>query len=171
MAVGLASPAFTTPPDILVSADARLIALRSDGAILLHKTNGGSGFTQDAWQQYWALPPPVMLDCPTPNCLLRPRPGDQAAQLLRDAADASACDAALLISAEPIHLDCPKPVPTIDRFTVWREGAQAVWLHPDGVTIVSDRGRRGERPWVLGPPLGGRIPPGTKAALAEKLPD
>jgi competence protein ComEC len=39
----------------------------------------------------------------------------------------------------------------VDRFAVWRDGAQAVFLTPDGARVVSDRMLRGERPWV--PPV------------------
>jgi competence protein ComEC len=36
----------------------------------------------------------------------------------------------------------------VDRFTVWRYGATAVWLEADHATLVSDRDWRGDRPWV-----------------------
>jgi competence protein ComEC len=170
MALGLVSPLTERPADILVSADARLIAYRSQGQMLVQAQNGGARFTQDAWQQYWAAPPPVALDCPTPNCLLQPRPNDPAALLVRADADTALCTAALLISAQPIRLECPTTVPLIDRFTVWREGAQAVWLGPDGVHVLSDRTVRGTRPWVLGLPLASRVPANTVPAPTEDLP-
>ncbi len=170
MAAGLASPAFETLPDILVSADARLIAYRSQSGMLVQKTNGGSAFTQESWQQYWSTPPPQILACATPNCLLQPRPQDVAAVLVRGEADASLCGSALLLSAEPIRLRCAGRVPQIDRFTVWHNGAHAIWLGPDRATIVSDRMIRGERPWVIGLRLAGRIPAGTVPALTEPLP-
>lgn len=167
MAVGLASPAFETPPDILVSADARLIALRVEGTMLVQRSAGGAAFTEEAWQQYWATPPAVPLACPTPNCLLRARGGSVAALLVRAAPEPADCSQTLLISAEPIRLRCSEPVAWIDRFTVWRQGAQAVWLRPDGVRVLSDHAVRGARPWVIGLPLAGKIPPNTTAALAE----
>ncbi len=167
MLVGLASPLWTTPPDILVSADARLIGFRENGQLLLQKTAGGSAFTQDAWQQYWALPQAAPLDCPTPNCLLHPRPDASAAILVRTDADASLCHATLLIAAEPVRLRCKDRVPWIDRFSVWRDGSYAVWLTPSGPQVLSDRASRGDRPWVLHPPLAGRTPANTTPALSE----
>jgi competence protein ComEC len=91
--------------------------------------------------------------------------------LLRGTADASACDAALVVSAEPVSLRCA--VPVIDRFTVYRSGAQAVWLGPDGVRVLSDRANRGDRPWVIPVPTRTSIPRGAKLtpALAEILPE
>ncbi len=54
---------------------------------------------------------------------------------------------ALLVSPAPAHGACPG-VPRIDRFTVWRDGPQAVWLQPGGAVIESARDARGDRPWV-----------------------
>ncbi len=171
MALGLLAALWVRPPDVLVSADARLIALRQGGQMLVQQGSGASRFTLDAWRQFWAVPVAQRLDCVTANCLLRPRPESVGAVLVRGAADAGLCGAALLISAEPIRLRCPVRVRWIDRFTVWREGAQAVWLTPSGVEVVSDRAVRGDRPWVLGPPLAGRVPAGTVPAAVEDLPE
>jgi competence protein ComEC len=171
MLLGLVAPVWEVPPDILVSADARLIALRQGGRMLVQKGSGASGFTLDAWRQYWAIPVPQILGCATAHCLLQPRSGGEGAVLVRGAVDEGLCGAGLLISAEPIRLRCPELVTWIDRFTVWREGAQAVWLGASGAVVVSDRSVRGERPWVLGPPLAGKVPAGTVPALVEPLPE
>lgn len=164
MVIGLASPLWDRPPDLLISADARLIALRTEDAMLVQTTSGGSGFTRDAWQQFWAAPAPEKLDCPTPNCLLSDNP---RVILVRGDADDSLCNAALLISAKPIRLRCAVRLPWVDRFTVWRDGAHAVWFTQSGPRVVSDRSVRGNRPWVLGLPFAGRLPVGTRPALSE----
>jgi competence protein ComEC len=44
---------------------------------------------------------------------------------------------------------------SIDRFAMWRDGAQAAWLGA-GAVIRTDRGVRGDRPWVPPTPLPGR---------------
>ena len=54
---------------------------------------------------------------------------------------------ALVIAVEPLREGCPG-AQKIDRFTVWREGAHAVWLEPGTVRVLSDRQARGWRPWV-----------------------
>ncbi len=168
MALGLASPVFVRPPDILVSADARLIAVRGEGAMLMQRASGAQAFTRDAWLSFWALPVAQDLDCPTQNCLLQTAPDRRAAVLVRGEADKGLCGAALLVSAEPIRLSCWPHVAWIDRFSVWRNGAHAAWLEPGGVRVVSDRQVRGDRPWVLGLPLAGRVPEGTRPALLEE---
>ena len=55
MLVGLASPVLDHPPDLLVSDDGRLIAVRTRQGAFLQQTQGGSKFVRDAWAQYWAV--------------------------------------------------------------------------------------------------------------------
>jgi competence protein ComEC len=55
MLVGLASPLVDRPPDLLVSADGRLIAVRTQQGAFLQQIQGGSKFTRDAWAQYWGV--------------------------------------------------------------------------------------------------------------------
>ena len=54
IALGLASPALVRPPDLLVSAEARLIAVRTPAGVFLQQVSGASKFTRDAWLHYWA---------------------------------------------------------------------------------------------------------------------
>ncbi|OAG76391.1 DNA internalization-related competence protein ComEC/Rec2 [Acetobacter malorum] len=56
----------------------------------------------------------------------------------------------LVISAAPLRQSCPG-VRKLDRFTAWREGAEAIYLRPDVVRVVSDRDVRGARLWVMKP--------------------
>ncbi len=157
--LGLASPAFERPPDLLVSADARLIALRTAEGAFVQRTGGGSRFVQDAWQQYWASgemqPMPYELGettitCEPGACLLLPRPNRVGALLAQGSKGSPFCaDAAVLVSAAPARDACPRPAPLlVDRFTVWREGAAAIWLERGGARILTDREERGDRPWV-----------------------
>jgi competence protein ComEC len=164
IALGLLSPLVWQPPDMLVSADARLIGLRTGQGVFVEQANGGSRFTQDAWQQYWAAadmqPMPRDLDddaitCEPGACLLRPRADGVAALLLQGSRNSPFCaDAAVLVSAAPVRDACPPPSPPlVDRFTVWREGAAAIWLEPGGARILTDRAERGDRPWVTPAPV------------------
>jgi competence protein ComEC len=156
IAAGLASPLLADPPDLLVSGDARLIALRTADAVLLERRSGGSGLTRDAWLRLWgvaaAVPMPADgVACNRDACLLRARPEGPAVLLVRGDVPPEACAAAaLVVSAEPLRGRC-RGWPAIDRFDVWRNGPHAAWLRPGGVEIVSDREARGDRPWV--PPL------------------
>jgi competence protein ComEC len=177
--LGLVSPAFDRPPDLLVSADARLIAVRTADGVFMQKTSGASRFTLDSWLQLWAAgaasPLPASgeaaggaVSCTAAACTLRPR--GAAALLLRAAPDEAACSAPLLVSAEPIRLVCTHKVEKIDRFSVWHDGAYAAWLDPAGVRVLSDRQDRGDRPWVPPDPSRGRMPPGLTPAQTEELP-
>ena len=179
IALGLASPALVRPPDLLVSADARLIALRTgEGGFVQSKS--GAKFTESAWQQYWATPEfaPMprgagsaaggAISCTDIACTLRPRADRPAILLVRDAARQGSCDAPLVVSAEPARPCAGGRM--IDRFTVWREGAQAVWLDRSGIRILSDKAARGDRPWVLGPPAREGARSALPVARAEQMP-
>jgi competence protein ComEC len=100
--------------------------------------------------------------------LLRARPDGPAALLVRGPGKVEECaSAAIIVSAEPARGLCPRPWPKlVDRFTVWREGAAAVWLDPGGVRIVTDRADRGVRPWTPPPPVA-KVRPASKLPLAE----
>jgi len=163
--VGIASPAFVRPPDMLVSAEARLIAVRTPAGVFVQQVSGAAGFTRDSWLHYWAedniraIPDNGtaaggMIACTKEACLLRPVAGAKAALLVRGAAHPDGCgEASVIVSAEPARGLCPKPWPAlVDRFTVWRYGATAIWLDGRHARILTDRTWRGERPWVPPPP-------------------
>ncbi len=57
--------------------------------------------------------------------------------------------ATVVIALEPVpDGTCPEPRVVIDRFDLWRNGAYALWLSPDSITVRSARGVSGERSWV-----------------------
>ena len=173
LGLGLASGLWTAPPDLLVSGDGRLIALRTGQGVLVERASGASSFVRDTWLRGWgeegATPLPREGEagggaarCTPAGCLLRVADGAPVAALLRPPVVRRGeamppvlakpwCEqAAVLVSPEPIRGRCPG-VPAVDRFSVWRDGPHAVWLGADGVRVVSDRGWRGDRPWV--PPV------------------
>ena len=185
---GLASPLLARPADLLVSADARLIAVRTADGVFVEQGTGASRYTRDDWTDYWGAgemrPMPQSgtaadgaVACDAAGCLLRPRPGAAAALLVRGAVSVAACRAAAVeVAAEPARGLCPKPWPAlVDRFTVWRYGAVAIWLRPEGAVVVSDRAFRGARPWVVGlparkaaaPPAGLKVAPSEPPAARE----
>ena len=156
MLVGLLSPLLTIPPDLLLSPDGRLIALR-DGTYWA-QDRGGAAFVRSAWQDHLASGPIQTLVTGRP-ALCGPAACDvardgQLVRLVRGAGRRDTCEGVnLLISAEPARDVCPRGVPYLDRFSVWRDGAHAVWIVPGGVRVVSDRQARGDRPWVPPPPV------------------
>ncbi len=182
IALGLASPALVRPPDLLVSDDARLIAVRTDSGVWLQSGSGASRFTRDEWLQYWSAgaPHPIPAEgtvadgaivCTREQCLLRPRPDVPAALLVRGATHPDGCAvASVIVAAEPARGLCPRPWPKlVDRFTVWRDGAVAIWLDPGGARVLTDRAERGARPWVPPPPTPrSRVRPGLVPAINEQ---
>jgi competence protein ComEC len=183
MAVGIASPGFVHPPDILVSADARLIAVRTPVGAFVQPASGGtlaSGrFTSDAWAQYWGIGSMKMMpdlgnegdagapavQCDAVFCRLKPYADRPAALLVRGSAVRADCSGvSVIVSLAPARGLCPKPWPAlVDRFTVWRYGSAAIWLDGDRVRLLTDRTERGDRPWV--PPV-----PKPRAAAPPSLP-
>jgi len=172
MLAGLLSPLAPAPPDLLMSSDARLIAIR-DGGYWVQARSGASKFVLDAWRDHLAAGPLRRLQdgppasCTATGCWME----SGGLLLLREASHVTDCTGVrLLVSAEPARGECPAGVPYLDRFSVWRDGAQAVWLTADGPRILSDRTNRGTRPWVPPLPTPRRSVPNLPMAATEELP-
>jgi competence protein ComEC len=124
------------------------VGVRAEAGLLL----GGKGedaFVRDAWLAYYGEADPGRLPYCDGACKLPVRGGRAGAVLVLPGA-AAPCEAGVLISTAPIRGAC-RQVRVIDRFTVYREGAQAIWLRPAGVEVLSDRAYRGQWPWVVMP--------------------
>ncbi len=162
---GLLSPLVTPLPDLLVSSEARLIALRGPDGYRVQAVAGASKFTREAWQNYLGVGPFERLGpgCDAASCRRGPL------LLLRGGAHQVDCAGVeLTVSAEPARGVCPGAL--LDRFSVWRDGAHAVWLQPGGPLVLSDRAHRGARPWVPPPPTPRRVVPNLPMAPIEALP-
>jgi competence protein ComEC len=173
MLLGLLSPIAASPPDILISSEARLIAVR-DGRYYLQSRSGASRFTRDAWQSHLAAGPLLPLRTGEPaSCgpdACRILHGQDQILVLRSDIRPDCGGVTLLISAEPARGDCPAGIPYIDRFSVWRDGAYAIWLKDAGPLVLSDRASRGNRPWVPGLPTSSRSVPNLPMATTDELP-
>ena len=174
MLAGLAAAWLVPLPDVLVSPDARLIALRDGSGYRLQDRPGAPRFVRDAWAEHWGSGPMPPLAAGTPAacgataCRLGP------VLLLRGAAagtmhEADCTGVALVVSAEPARGVCPGAA-LLDRFTVWRDGAHAVWLRDGVPAVLSDRADRGDRPWVAPVPTPRAHVPNLPMAQAEPLP-
>ncbi|PCD80766.1 competence protein ComEC [Acetobacter orleanensis] len=183
--VGVISPFLVPQPDLLISPDGGLMAVR-DGRVLLVGGQSRDAFlVLAAWQQALALPPhpfPVEGDDTPDGGLACGQDGEPGVCLLslngrsvllrvRDKSDGEAtlpdslcAGMDLVISAAPLRQSCPS-ARRLDRFTVWREGAQMIFLRADGIRVISDRMSRGTRPWVMKP--GGHGQPNLPLAPAE----
>jgi competence protein ComEC len=137
MALGLSLALAARPPDVLVSADARLIALRSGGTVFLITRPKASHFTLEQWQTVWGSTPLTPAQCTASSCQVGPAWFTTV----------PVCALARLIVA-PIEMPACG-VPVIDRLATYRSGAIAAWFTPHGVILRTDRAVQGTRPWVL----------------------
>jgi competence protein ComEC len=155
---GLATAGGDDPPDILVSANAGLIAVRTGDGVAQLSNSQASPFVRDIWQRRLGVDDFVAfgadgLDCDGLGCtaLL----GGQVISIVENPLGfAEECRRAdILISSEPIPRSCRGPhgpAVAIGRFDVWRSGAHAVWL-PDSTrptTVWRARERDPARPWM-----------------------
>jgi competence protein ComEC len=159
VAAGCLAAMMARPPDLLVSADGKLIAVNPAGGHLMLSTLKGQRFTAEAWLARFAEDQPVGLAaatglrCDGTSC--RYRRGRHVIALVTDArALPGGCrGATVVISAVPLRGSCRLAERAIDRFDLWRAGAHALWLSDDGVRVESVRGYRGVRPWAPAPEL------------------
>ncbi|MDB5412871.1 MAG: hypothetical protein JWR10_1206 [Rubritepida sp.] len=174
---GFASWHFVSLPSAMASADGRLFALLA-GEMFMERRPGASRFIGDSWLRgsgdAEAIPLPVTgeaaggrIRCTPGHCLLTgpdgapgvillrppvPPRGQRAPVDFRRGPDPACGLAPVILSPEPVRGDCPGSE-VVDRFSVWRDGAHAVWLDAGGVRVLSDRAWRGDRPWVPPRPL------------------
>jgi len=160
---GAALVPLAPPPDLLVDDSGRLVALRgADGALAL-STRRTAKFEGDIWlrrnAQFEAARWPEGTDdlaCDALGCIWRTR-GQVVALVSRAEALADDCaGATVVVSQVPAPRSCRGPLAVIDRWSLWRDGAHAIWLSPDGVRVESARGVAGDRPWVKKPELAAR---------------
>jgi competence protein ComEC len=146
MAASLAVYAAARPPDVLVSPDAKLIAVSAPPNLFLFRQKKASGFALAAWQPVWGgagFSPFDTSQCNADLCTIDTKSGPVAIAL----APPPTCPAAILVvSPEPLR-GCGEEK-KIDRFTVWHDGAVAAWLTPTGILFRTDRDVQGARPWV-----------------------
>lgn len=164
VAGGLLGPALASRPDILVSEDGKLMAVRSAEGILSLST-ASDGRVADTWrrrdgmekpeekagQDVWPLAG-VSLDgrlrCDALGCLYHAQ-GKKVALLRQPDALPEDCAAAdVVVTAAPSR-GCRAPL-VIDRWRLRREGAQALYLSENSLRVESVRGQRGDRPWTTG---------------------
>ena len=166
MAVGLLSVWVTPLPDVLVSNEGRLIAWRGERGFGLQEVPGASRFVRDAWRDHLAVGSflPLGDGCDAVTCRR------EGVLMLREGVRRAGCEGVrLVVSAEPAQGACPGAA-LLDRFTVWRDGAHAVWMRAEGPLVVSDRATRGARPWVPAAPVRGHRATTLPMAQSESLP-
>jgi competence protein ComEC len=160
---GLVGAAVADSPDILIGESGKMVAVKqADGSLAFAAR--ARGFVAETWvrRSGVALPPvtgkalPVPLwpaaRCDAVGCVIRTR-GHVVAVAQRTGALRDDCAAAtILLSRVPVRdHQCRGPTVIVDRFDLWRNGAHALWLEPDGVRVESVGSSGGRRPWSRHP--------------------
>jgi len=162
VAAGLLSPVVARPPDLVVSPDGRLAAVRDRA--LRTVPGHGSGFVLNSWRNYLFTGPPQPLGCDAAGCRIT-RAG-ATVLILPARTPLGDCAGLALVVTLSFTGACPA-VPAIDGASAWRDGAHAVWLRRGAARIVSDRTERGARPWVAEHATLTDAPPDLPMAIAE----
>jgi competence protein ComEC len=149
-------------PDLLISGDAKLIAVKeAEGGYRLSSTRAAR-LTAETWlrrnAQVKAVKFPVpddpaagnALACDALGCLYRRNGRRIALSLTGDALMEDCRRADIVVSTIPIRGRCPHPATVIDRFDLWRGGAHAIRIDGDGtIHVESVAATLGDRPWVM----------------------
>jgi competence protein ComEC len=160
VALGLASAVLERPPDILISGDGRLVAVRGADGLLQVSSDRPAKLTRETWlrragqDEKPAVWPRTgrsddgVLSCDPASCLYTKR--GHVVALVHDAsALAEDCrHATVIVATIPVRRRCASAEIVVDRFALWRDGGHALWLDRDGVRVESVRAARGDRPWV-----------------------
>ncbi len=159
VAAGLATLAFVRPPDVLINGAGRLMAVRTTSGGLALSSSRISRFEAEIWLRRagrasaapWpreGLSPDGTLGCDRIGCILRAGGHTVALVTHRAALDEDCATATVVVSAVPVRrYRCRRPILVIDRFDLWRRGAHALWLDPDGVRVRTVAEASGRRPW------------------------
>lgn len=162
LAAGAASLLLTTPPDVLVDADGKLMAVRTEAGTLAVSSLRAAPFSREVWLRRvrqdadassWprhGMGAAGRLTCDRLGCVYRAE-GRAVALVRMPEALAEDCRLVdVVVSPEPVRGQCAAAV-VIDRFDLWRGGAHALWLGGGTITVESVNARRGDRPWVARP--------------------
>jgi competence protein ComEC len=162
IAGGLATILTVRPPDILISEDAKLVAItEADGSLRL-STGRADRFAASEWMRRLGQDQRILwsaalagsdprLVCDHGDCRFR-LAGHAVAILQHADGFATACaEADLVILLVPTEGSCR--VPVIDPALLAREGGHAIWLSEAGIRIETVHQGQGNRPWVA--PLDG----------------
>ena len=170
LVLGTASPWLVAQPDLLVSGDGRLLAVRAAGAdgYFYFSSARPTGFIAETWWERLGAPPlypwPAArrgdsegragvdgsLRCEPAGCSWR-RDGFLVALPRQPTAIAEDCRHADAVIAAQMYVRyrCPAARIVIDRGNLWRDGTHALYLDPvRGIRAISVAQTRGRRPWV-----------------------
>lgn len=158
-ATALIGAAFVQRPDIYIDTSAKNVAIRTDRNELVPAHSRRGRFAASLWlrgEGDGATPGEAShrsgWTCEAAVCRASVK-GRRVVYLTdeRPAMAIPCAEADILIAAFPLRGRCRSVELRIDRFTVWRTGAHALYLDEDGIRLETSREEQGERPWVIVP--------------------
>jgi competence protein ComEC len=157
---GLAAIFFVSTPDLLVTGDAKLLAIKDEAGDYHLSSLRASKLAAETWLrrngQLDAASFPAPDDAGLPSfacdgagCVYKRNGKIIGLALTGDALREDCATADVVVSLVPIRSGC-RDVITIDRFDLWRGGTHALHVDSDGkLHIESVAATLGDRPWVL----------------------
>ena len=161
IAAGMAMMLLTRPPDLVLSDFGRFLAARTPegdyrvaaGAEKIHRSFlvSETGGRLLPWPGR-GDPAADGLDCAGEARCSYTAYGRRVAIVTAESGLPVSCDTVDAIVAQvPAGFACRGKIPVADRIDTWRQGAVALWLDADGITVVGANESRGDRPWVPHP--------------------
>jgi competence protein ComEC len=157
---GLLSIGSVVPPDILVSGDGRLMAVRDAEGRLTLSVPRGDRFTRETWlrrdaqeeAESWprnGVTADGRLECRPSDCVYRANGKSVAIVRQARVLPSAFRERDLVIATVNLFNVCRAAAgQTVDRFDLLRDGAHAIWITQEGIRIETVRDARGARPWV-----------------------
>lgn len=148
--VGMASSLWVSVPDVIIAENGRLFAFKDDkGQILLsslrrEKLTGENWLKRYGQSEFYSLEQATNVQCDANGCVFKKDGQIIAIGYDEDAIKDDCSRADLVINLEPIRIPCQKQ--KIDRFTLWREGSQAIFVEGDRMEIIPVA-EENTRPW------------------------
>ena len=156
--LGLAVAAFSRQPDILVSGGAGNVAVRSQSSTLSFASARRARFDAEMWlradgdtrELSEALAPGNRIfDCANGLCLARVgKQGPWVALADPDAVGVACRLASIVIVTGDVRESCQRTTHLLDRRTLSRTGALAIYIDGGKPLMRTVSGVRGQRPWV-----------------------
>ncbi len=163
--IGIFSATFSKAPDVLIGSKGQVIALKSIQGEWGVSNVSQAKYTRDLWLRragqklmlkfgansdlkHWNNGSLRSLNCDIAGCLYNIAQYKLAIAHSPATLKEDCWHADVVISLTPVHRYCPAPV-VIDTFDLWRNGAHAIWITPQGIEVKTANGSRGNRPWVL----------------------
>lgn len=161
LAVSIVLAVAVPRPDILVSADAKLMAVRDRDGRLAMSSRVSNRFSSQNWMrrngqdgqkaERWPVEghdEATGLRCDESGCRMEREGKAVAFSFIPSAQEADCRWADILVASYPVRGPCESGM-VIDRFALWRNGAYAVSIAGGSARSITDV--RGKRPWTVSP--------------------